>query len=297
MTILETHAHYDDERFEEDRASLLDSMEMKGIAPIINVGSTLDGTKKSLELANKFPFIFAAIGVHPSDIETLVEYTPDEDREESVLLKGVNVSAFDGSKPLEGDLHEQGLSWIIEHAAEKKVVAVGEIGLDYYWEKDEGVRERQRYYFKRQLAIAREANLPVIIHSREACEDTLSILKEAIAQGTRGVMHCFSYSPEIAEEYVKMGFYLGIGGVVTYKNAKKLKETVQRVPLSKIVVETDCPYLTPEPFRGSRNDSTYLPYVVQAIAKLREITEEQVVSQTAENARKLFRKVEWKEAK
>ena len=267
MTIFETHAHYDDERFGEDRASLLSSMEAHGIAPIINVGSTLDGAKESLKLAKEYPYVYAAIGVHPSDIETL-------------RLDSTN---------------EWGLNWIRQHASDERVVAIGEIGLDYYWEKDEAVREQQKIYFKKQLEIAREAKLPVIIHSREACEDTLSILKEAVSLGTRGVMHCFSYSPEIAEEYVKMGFYLGIGGVVTFKNSKKLKETVERVSLSSLVVETDCPYLAPEPFRGTRNDSTYLPYVVQAISKLREIPEEQVIAETAKNARKLFPRADYRD--
>ena len=292
MTIFETHAHYDDERFGEDRASLLNSMEEHGIAPIINVGSTLDGAKESLALAKAYPFVYAAIGVHPSDIETLAgPDSMDEPASDIPKTKSTENSEYSGKAAVTGDPHEWGLSWIREHASEEKVVAIGEIGLDYYWEKNEAVREQQRYYFKRQLELAREAGLPVIIHSREACEDTLTILKEAVSLGTKGVMHCFSYSPEIAEEYVKMGFYLGIGGVVTFKNAKKLKETVTRVPLSSLVVETDCPYLAPEPFRGKRNESTYLPYVVQAIAKLREITEEQVIIETAKNARRLFPKV------
>ena len=261
MTIFETHAHYDDERFAEDRASLLASMEEHNIAPLINVGATMESAKEGYALAHEYPFVYAAIGVHPSDIDTL---------------------------------SEEGLTWMREHAADPKVAAIGEIGLDYYWEKDEEVRAEQRDWFRRQLALAREVGLPVIIHSREACDDTLSILKEAIEQGTQGVMHCYSYSPEIAQEYVKRGFYLGIGGVVTFKNAKKLKETVQQVPLSRIVVETDSPYLTPEPFRGMRNDSTYLPYIVQAIAKLREITEDEVIETTAENARRLFAKARYR---
>ena len=256
MYIFETHAHYDDDRFDEDRASLLASMKERGISPIINVGSTLDGAKQSLLLAREYPFVYAAIGVHPSDISTL------------------------GG--------EEGLNWIKQNAGDDRVVAIGEIGLDYYWEKDEDVREQQRYYFKRQLETAREADLPVIIHSREACEDTLSILREAISLGTRGVMHCYSYSPEVALEYTKLGFYIGVGGVVTFKNSKKLKDTVRRVPFSQILLETDCPYLAPEPFRGQRNDSTYLPYVVQAVSKILGITEEQVIEQTSANARRLF---------
>ncbi len=289
MLIFETHAHYDDEKFdpwdgegkghqhetavpveqndkkdheeEPDRHSLLSSMPQQGIGPLINVGSTMDASKASLSLAEEYPFVYAAIGVHPSDLDTL---------------------------------DEEGMQWLKEHAKDPKVAAIGEIGLDYYWEKDPDARANQKTWFKRQTQLAREEDLPVIIHSRDACEDTLAILKEEIDKGTRGVMHCFSYSPEVAMEYVKMGFYVGIGGVVTFKNGKKMKETVQRVPLSRILVETDAPYLAPEPFRGKRNDSTYLPYIVRAIAKLREITEDEVIEATAENARRLFSKATYR---
>ena len=258
MNIFETHAHYDDERYDDDRDELLSAMAAHNIAPIINVGASMDSAKESYRLAQEYPFIYAALGVHPSDIDTL---------------------------------NDDGMEWIREHASDAKVAAIGEIGLDYYWEKDETVRAEQRSCFVNQLKLAREVDLPVIIHSREACDDTLSILKDAIDQGTKGVMHCFSYSPEIAEEYVKLGVFIGVGGVVTFKNGKKLKEAVERIPLEYILTETDCPYLAPEPFRGRRNDSTYLPYIVQAIAKIKEITEDEVIETTAENARRLFAKV------
>lgn len=261
MTIFETHAHYDDERFAKDCDTLLASMEAHGIAPLINVGASMGSAKESYELAQKYPYVYAALGVHPSDIDTL---------------------------------SDEGLNWMREHSSDAKVAAIGEIGLDYYWEKDEAVREEQKGWFVKQLELAREVDLPVIVHSREACEDTFVLLEEAIAQGTRGVMHCFSYSPEIAKEYVKRGFYIGVGGVVTFKNGKKLKETVARIPLDHILTETDSPYLAPEPFRGKRNDSTYLPYIVQAIAKIKEITEDEVIEVTAENARRLFSKVTYR---
>lgn len=259
MLIFETHAHYDDAQFDpqEDRHTLLSSMPEHGIGPLVNVGSTLDAAKASLSLATDYPFVFAAIGVHPSDLDTL---------------------------------DEEGMAWIAEHAPDKKVAAIGEIGLDYYWEKDPQEQERQREWFRRQAQLARDAELPVIVHSRDACEDTLAILKDEAKKGLQGVVHCFSYSPEIAEECVKMGYYIGIGGVVTFKNGKKMKETVKRIPLSRILVETDSPYLAPEPFRGRRNDSTYLPYIVKEIAKLREITEDEVIEATAENAGRLFTK-------
>lgn len=257
MNIFETHSHYDDEAYEDDREELLSSMPSHGISPVINVGATMESSRKGLELANKYSFVYSAIGVHPSDIDCL---------------------------------NEDEMKWLHDYSSHKKVVSIGEIGLDYYWEKDENKRDEQKYWFKRQLQLAKEVNLPVIIHSREACSDTLTIMNQAMEDGIQGVMHCFSYSPEIAHEYVKKGFYIGVGGVVTFKNGKKLKETVKEIPLTNILVETDCPYLSPEPFRGSRNDSTYLPYIVKEIAKIKEITEAEVIETTAQNAQKLFYK-------
>ena len=257
--IFESHAHYDDARFNEDRDKLLASLPKKNIEVVINVGSDLASSRRCVDLAHAYDYIRAAIGVHPSDIACL-----DED--------------------------PAGLDWLKQTAKdEKKVVAIGEIGLDYYWDKDPAVRKRQRQRFEEQLELARQLDLPVIIHSRDAAEDTLSILKEAAKKGTRAVLHCYSYSPELALEYVKMGYYIGVGGVVTFKNGKKLKETVQRIPLDRILVETDCPYMAPDPFRGGRNDSTYIPYVIREIARLLEITESEVEDVTCKNAHTFFR--------
>ena len=164
-------------------------------------------------------------------------------------------------------------------------MAVGEIGLDYYWDNES--HEVQKKWFVRQLNLARELDLPVIIHSRDAAEDTLNIMKEH-GKGLRGVIHCFSYSKELAEEYEKMGFYIGIGGVVTFKNGKKLKEIAATIPLERILLETDCPYLAPEPHRGKRNSSLYIPHIAQEIADLRGITYEEVVAQTELNGKELF---------
>ena len=166
-----------------------------------------------------------------------------------------------------------------------KVVAVGEIGLDYYWDNES--HDVQKKWFIKQLELARELDLPVIIHSRDAAADTLEIMKEH-AKGLRGVIHCFSYSLELAREYVKMGFHIGIGGVVTFKNGKKLKEIAQEIPLDRILLETDCPYLAPVPFRGKRNSSIYISYIAEEIANLKGITYEEVVAQTEENGKKLF---------
>ena len=253
--IFETHAHYDDKMFDEDRESLLESMQEAGIGRIVNIGADLASTASSIALAEKYPFIYAAAGVHPSDAAQLNEHT---------------------------------FQWLSEQTAHEKVVAVGEIGLDYYWEKDPEVRANQRYWFRRQLNLAREKVLPVSINSRDAAKDTLDIMRQEHAGTTGGIIHCFSYSKEIAAEYLKMGLYLGIGGVVTFENAKKLKEVVKYAPLSQIVLETDSPYLAPKPNRGKRNSSLNLPYVVRMIAELKEVTEEEVISVTRENARTLL---------
>ena len=258
MMIFDTHAHYDDDRFAPDRGELLSGMNENGIGRIINVGASFEGCKNSLALAQEHDFIYAALGVHPSDI---------------------------------ADLTEESCEWIRQHLSDPKVVAVGEIGLDYYWDKEPEVQARQREWFRYQLQLAKESALPVSIHSREAAADTMEIMKEAAADGIPGVIHCYSYSKEQALEYVDMGYYIGVGGVVTFKNARKLKETVEAIPLERILLETDCPYMAPEPNRGKRNSSLYLTYVADAIAGLKGVTPEEVKTVTYENALRLFTKV------
>lgn len=258
MMIFDTHAHYDDDRFAPDRGELLSGMNGNGIGRIINVGASFEGCKNSLTLAQEHDFIYAALGVHPSDI---------------------------------ADLTEESCEWIRQHLSEPKVVAVGEIGLDYYWDKEPEVQARQREWFRYQLQLAKESALPVSIHSREAAADTMEIMKEAAADGIPGVIHCYSYSKEQALEYIDMGYYIGVGGVVTFKNARKLKETVEAIPLECILLETDCPYMAPEPNRGKRNSSLYLTYVADAIAGLKGVTPEEVKTVTYENALRLFTKV------
>ena len=179
------------------------------------------------------------------------------------------------------------MNWLKHVSGEKKVVAIGEIGLDYYWNEPEP--EVQKHWFVRQLQLAREVNLPIVVHSRDAAKDTLDIIKAEKAYEMGGVIHCFSYSLEMAKEYLNMGFYLGIGGVVTFNNGKKLKEVVSYMPIEQLVLETDCPYLSPVPNRGKRNSSLNLPYVVKAISELKGIPEERVIEITRENARRMYR--------
>ncbi len=258
--IFETHAHYDDKAFEEDRHICLTSLRQHQVDTVINVGASMESSKVTLELCDAYDFIYGALGVHPSETQ---------------------------------DLTKADIDWLKEHLNHKKVVALGEIGLDYYWDTPE--REIQKKWFATQLNLAIETNMPVIIHSRDAAADTLEMLKVAVHQAKEknqilsGVIHCFSYGPEMAKEFINLGFYLGIGGVITFKNAKKLKEVVEELPLEYMVIETDSPYLSPEPNRGKRNDSSNLTYVVNQIADIKKVTYDEVVEITTRNAKKLYR--------
>ena len=252
--IFDTHAHYDDEAFQEDRDELLNSLSTHGIEAVVNVGASIQTTKNTLELMKKYPFVYGVVGVHPSETE---------------------------------ELNDNLMDWLKHVSGEKKVVAIGEIGLDYYWKEPDP--EIQKHWFVRQLQLAREVKLPVIIHSRDAAQDTLDIMKAEKAGEIGGVIHCFSYGTEMAREYLNMGFYLGIGGVVTFNNGRKLKEVVEYMPLDRIVLETDCPYLSPVPNRGKRNSSLNLPYVAEAISQIKGISPEEVIKITNQNARNLYR--------
>lgn len=254
--IFETHAHYDDRHFDQNREELLSSLPAAGIGRVVNIGADIESSDSSVELAAKYDYIYAAVGVHPSDAE---------------------------------QLNEETFAHIRDLSFKDKVVAIGEIGLDYYWVKDVELRYHQRYWFRRQIDLARERQLPIVIHSREAAQDTLDIAKEERIGDIGGVVHCYAYSVEHAREYLNMGMYLGIGGVLTYKNSRVLKEVVAYAPLTSLVLETDSPYLTPVPNRGKINSSLNLPYVVQAIADIKGVTLQEVEDVTWENAMKLYR--------
>ena len=274
--IIDTHVHYDDEAFDADREELIGSLQENNIGLVLDIGSTKESLPKIRSLMDRYDFVYGAMGLHPDEI---------------------------------GDLTDELLGEIREDMKNPKVLAVGEIGLDYYWNKEE--QELQKAAFRKQINLALECGKPVVIHSREAAADTLEILREMYGKGSlwealhgsaptvpgvssgpterKGVMHCYSYSAELARIYTReLGFYLGIGGVVTFKNAKKIKEVVADTPLEYIILETDCPYLAPVPYRGKRNCSLYLPYVVQAIAEIKGVSPEEVERITEENARRLF---------
>lgn len=252
--IFDTHAHYDDEAYEEDREDILKLIRQDGVGLVTDVGATIASTKKAVALSEQYDFIYAAVGVHPEGVE---------------------------------ELTNQDMDWLCELAKREKVVAIGEIGLDYYYEDPK--RDIQKIWFRKQLEVARKTGLPVVIHSRDAAQDTLDIIKEEHGEQIGGVIHCFSYGKEMAQIYLDMGFYLGIGGVVTFKNGKKLKEVVKCTSIERIVLETDAPYLTPEPNRGKRNASHYLKYVAQEIAQLKGMTAKEVIDVTTKNAKEMYR--------
>lgn len=251
--VFETHAHYDDAAFEEDREGLLGKLAGAGVTAVVNAGASLASTRAAIRLAQTHDFMYAMAGVHPSET---------------------------------GELNEENFTQLREALAHPKVVAVGEIGLDYHWPEPD--REIQKTWFVRQIALARETDKPLVIHSRDAASDTLDIIR-AEAADLSGIIHCFSYGVEMAKAYLDMGYYIGIGGVLTFKNAKKLKEVAAYTPLSRIVLETDCPYLAPEPNRGKRNSSLNLPYVVRELARIKQVSEEEVERVTFENAVKVYR--------
>ncbi len=252
--IFDTHAHYDDEAFDEDRRQLLSELPSRNIAGVVDIGASLESCGKARALAEAYDYIYCAIGIHPSET---------------------------------GDLKESDLDWLREQCRYEKCVAVGEIGLDYHWEEPDPAVQRE--WFVRQMNLARELGLPVVIHSRDAARDTVDLMTAQRAGEIGGVVHCFSYTRETARIFLDMGFYIGIGGVLTFKNARKLKEAAEYIPLDRIVLETDCPYLSPEPNRGSRNSSLNLPYVVAALAQIKGITEEEVRAAAWENAHRLYR--------
>lgn len=251
--IFDTHAHYEDEAFDLDRSKLLETFPSQGIEYLVNIGSEVSSIDKIIALSKEYSYIYSAVGIHPSSTM---------------------------------DLNEEVFQWLKEKSYDDKVVAIGEIGLDYYWDTPD--RSIQKEWFIRQMELARERKLPVIIHSRDAANDTYQLMKEAKAEEIGAIIHCFSYGVEQARQYLDMDFYLGVGGVLTFKNAKKLKEVVAFSPLERLVLETDAPYLSPEPNRGKRNVSTNLQYVAQEIARIKNVDYETVIRISNENAKRFY---------
>lgn len=248
--IFDSHAHYDDEKFNGTREQILDNIENENVGGIINCAIDIESCITSIELSQKYSFIYAAVGFHPESVTGDTVF---------------NVSCLD------------------DFLNNPKVVAIGEIGIDYYWDKT--FKDKQIEIFESQIKYASLHNLPIIVHDREAHNDTFELLKKYMP---KGVVHCFSGSTELAKEIIKLGMYIGVGGVVTFKNSKKLQEVVKSVPLERILLETDAPYLAPEPYRGKINNSAYIKYIAEKIAELKETDYDTVLSVTYENSKNLF---------
>ena len=251
--LIDSHAHLDDDRFDKDRDELIKSLESNGISRVINPGADLPSSIKSVKLSEEYENIYAAVGVHPHSADEMDEGT-------------IEVLRAFGNR--------------------EKVVAIGEIGLDYHY--DNSPRDIQRKWFQRQIKLAKELNLPIIVHSREADQETFDIIKSQSDGNLTGVIHCYSGSVELMKEYIKLGYYISLGGPVTFKNAKMPKEVAKAVPIDRLLVETDSPYLTPEPHRGKRNEPLFVRHVAAMIAELRGMTIEELARATSENTIRLF---------
>ncbi|MCR5203080.1 MAG: TatD family hydrolase [Lachnospiraceae bacterium] len=262
--IFETHAHYEDEAFDEDRRELIMSLPENGISYVVNVGSSVETSKECIRLASRFEHVYAAVGIHPEHAE-----------------QGMSAISLDK---------------INTFLKEDKCVALGEIGLDYHYEDTDEVKNMQYHSFTRQMDMALSADKPIIVHSRDAAKDTMDYIREFYGDfksknpdKKAGVVHCYSGSAEDAVKYIDMGFYIGVGGVVTFKNSKKLKKVVEEISLEDIVIETDAPYMAPTPFRGKRNSSLYLPYVIEKIAAIKGVEPSEVAEITFNNGKRLYR--------
>lgn len=256
QNIFDSHAHYDDPRFDEDRDTLLSSMASHGVRTIMNVGNTTHANLAGIELAKKYPFVYCSIGIHP---------------DQSAEIAAQNSREY--------------LDVIAQQLSYEKAMALGEIGLDYYYD-DDAPRDIQKKIFEEQLALAKDLDVPVIIHNRDAHQDTLDLLKK---YRPKGIMHCFSGSAEVAKEVLRLGMYIGFTGVITFKNARRAVEAAAEIPLDRLLVETDCPYMAPEPFRGKRCDSTMLTRMIEKLAEIKGVNPQQFADQTFQNTCEVYR--------
>ncbi len=252
--LFDSHAHYNDSWFDEDRFQILDTMQENNVGYIMNIADSMKSLDKVMEIANRYPFVYASVGVHPEAC---------------------------------GDLSEADMDTLKRYAQHEKVKAIGEIGLDYYY--DDVQKCVQKKWFRGQIALAKEVGLPIVVHDRDAHGDCMDILKAEGAKDVGGILHCFSGSKEMAREVLDLGMYIAFGGTLTFKNARRVREVCEYVPLDRIVIETDCPYLAPEPNRGKRNSSLYIHYVAEKLAEIKEISAEDAAKITCENAKKCYR--------
>ncbi len=258
MEIFDSHAHYDDDKFNDDRENVINSLKEAGVTKVINIGCDIATSNNSIELANKYDFFYAAVGIHPSDIEKSIESIENQIN----IVKNLAIS-------------------------NKKVVAIGEIGLDYYWDKEN--QKLQKEAFIKQIELANELGLPISIHTRDAIDDTIDVIKNKVQIKNSGVLHCCPFNRELVKHGLDAGLYIAFGGTCTFKNAKNADEIIKMVPEDKMLIETDSPYLAPDPIRGTRNDSRNLKFIVKKLANVKGITEEEIAKITYQNAEMLFK--------
>lgn len=271
MELFDSHSHYNDEKFREDKKQILKEVYQAGITKLICAGYSLESSKEAVAIAEEFDYINAIVGISPNDIPQIRKEKKQAEVE----------------KKFKQEMEEQ-LEQIKMLAQNPKVVAIGEIGLDYYWKQDN--KEEQKWAFIQQIKLANELQLPIVIHTREAIFDTLAILKNEVQAEKKGVFHCCPLNLDLIKEGLKLGFLISFAGPITFKNAKNAQEAIKQVPLDKILIETDSPYLAPEPKRGTRNDSRNVKYIAQKIADIKQVPIEKVAQITYENANKLFKK-------
>lgn len=280
LELFDTHAHYNDEKFSIDRESVIEAVYNSGVTKLVNAGYSLESSKRALEIAEKYSWMYAICGVSPNDIP---EEKEEIDRQVEELKK--LISCKQRTKMVES------VDRIIESSKEdannsRKIVAIGEIGLDYYWNKEN--KDLQRYAFVKQIELANELDLPIVIHTREAVDDTIDILKNQVDVIKKGIFHCCPLNRELVKQALNMGFYISFAGPVTFKNAKNADEIISMVPFDKMVIETDSPYLAPEPHRGTRNDSRNVYFIAEKIAQVKGVNIENIAKQTYQNAKKIF---------
>lgn len=278
MELFDTHAHYNDEKFDNDRKQVIQDIYNSNVTMLVNAGYSVESSIKGVEIAKDYDWMFNIVGVSPNDIaEGVDEIDKQISRIEYLVKKDQNIV-----KDVESDTAES-LNIVNNN---RKIVAIGEIGLDYYWNKEN--KALQKYAFIKQIELANKYNLPIVIHTREAVDDTIDILKNKIEATKKGVFHCCPLNRELVKQALKMGFYISFAGPVTFKNSKNANEIIQMVPLDKMVIETDSPYLAPEPNRGTRNDSRNVKYIAEKIANVKEMSLEDIAKITYKNAMKIF---------
>ena len=278
MELFDTHAHYNDEKFDNDRKQVIQDIYNSNVTMLVNAGYSVESSIKAIEIAKDYDWMFNIVGVSPNDIaESIDEIDKQISSIENLVKKDQNIV-----EDVESDTAES-LNIVNNN---RKIVAIGEIGLDYYWNKEN--KELQRYAFIKQIELANKYNLPIVIHTREAVDDTIDILKNKIEATKKGIFHCCPLNRELVKQALKMGFYISFAGPVTFKNSKNANEIIQLVPIDKMVIETDSPYLAPEPHRGTRNDSRNVKYIAEKIANVKEMSLEDIAKITYKNAMKIF---------